>query len=270
MSVEPEDDWNWMIQSMKKYAHLHMYDLSQPTSVLEWMDQKTIFVADSSSPNGSYEMLLLSLPLKLTNSADDQLKLSKDRDFKIVCGGFHQQPVHAMAMVSDQLLLTSSPSDTDEIILWEIKEDEDVITQLKTHQGQRSGMSNAPFVAANPRTDAQVARGSFLENLVVVNLETGKDLWSYEVEDKPCRQQLASIDYIDDCNLLVCNASNGRLRIIDTRSPSSNCSSSQPSSSSIQLSLTSSVSLKPATWSCSVNFHSRHRRVGTDLKDGSR
>ncbi|KAJ8030626.1 WD repeat-containing protein 73 [Holothuria leucospilota] len=34
-----------------------------------------------------------------------------------------------------RLLVTSSPSDTDKIILWDIKEDEDVITQLKTHQG---------------------------------------------------------------------------------------------------------------------------------------
>ncbi|PIK55773.1 putative WD repeat-containing protein 73-like [Apostichopus japonicus] len=268
-----------------------MYELSQPTKVLEWAKPEGVFVADSTSVNNRYEVLILSLPPKLVSSHTDYSKLTKDRDFKMLSGGFHNQPVHSMAMVSKQHFVTLSPSDTCDMLLWEIQEEKDFIVTKDSFKGQRSETYDATHetccssIAGNPHEKFQVARGSVFQNLEVVDLESGKALWSNKVKDNSSHP-IGSIDFTDKSSILVCDATNGLLSMFDTRYSSDKENTTHTSSSVKSQSVISHPeedsqkseaedesrpnmgTISGPSWTCSINIPSRHNRETTVTEDG--
>lgn len=80
------------------YQDFHAFDLSGATRVLEWIEDKGVFVAGYESLKKN-EILHLVLPLRL--SVKENQGLFPERDFKVCHGGFSDRSVFDLKHVPD-------------------------------------------------------------------------------------------------------------------------------------------------------------------------
>ncbi|XP_071798458.1 WD repeat-containing protein 73-like [Asterias amurensis] len=211
---------DWFITSLKSYRHLHMFDLPKPTCVIEWIDNNCICVA-GCEPNANNEILELSIPAKLMQQEGTTAAgLTKDRDFKMKSGGFSGQPVHCMKYLqgsSRRLIVTGSHLSTD-LNVWQLgTETTDVVKKLSSLPGSGVERSGVKVIDQRPGCQGQVAFGSTLSDVQIVDVETSKVVRtklgsaSYNVE----------IQFLDDDNLVMCNTTSGHINIHDMRATSS-------------------------------------------------
>ncbi|XP_061485126.1 WD repeat-containing protein 73 isoform X2 [Rhineura floridana] len=119
--MEEED---WLLESLRLYNDLHVFELQDPTRVIEWTGEKSICVAGYESRRN--EILQLLLPQKLY--AKENQGLCPERDFKVEHGGFSDRPVYSLKHVPEtSLLVTSGPPDSA-LQVWRMEENESAST----------------------------------------------------------------------------------------------------------------------------------------------
>ncbi|XP_019343837.2 WD repeat-containing protein 73 isoform X2 [Alligator mississippiensis] len=175
---EEEEEEDWVLDSLGLYEDLHVFDLQEPTRVLEWTRGPSICVAGygGSGGDGRSEILQLGLPPRLC--AREKQGLCPERDFKVERGGFSRRPVHGLKQVPDTgLLVTSGPPDSS-LQVWQMAaEDTDVIHFVSTipagNASEKSWAKIATAFAGNP----WVLHGSRVSNVQVTEIESKRSIY---------------------------------------------------------------------------------------------
>ncbi|XP_060682358.1 WD repeat-containing protein 73 isoform X2 [Hemiscyllium ocellatum] len=119
---DEESDWDlWMLESLRLYNDLHVFELQQPTRVIEWIQDRSICVAGYNVGKRN-EILELSLPEKLC--AKGNQGLCPERDFTVKHGGFSQRPIYELKHVVGTSLLVSSGPPDNLLQVWRLAADE--------------------------------------------------------------------------------------------------------------------------------------------------
>ncbi|XP_048388932.1 WD repeat-containing protein 73 isoform X2 [Stegostoma tigrinum] len=122
MAAEEESEWDvWMLESLRLYNDLHVFELQEPTRVIEWIQDRSICIAGYNVGKKN-EILELSLPEKLC--AKGNQGLCPERDFTVKHGCFSQRPIYQLKhVVGTSLLVSSGPPDAL-LQVWRLATDE--------------------------------------------------------------------------------------------------------------------------------------------------
>ncbi|XP_067889112.1 WD repeat-containing protein 73 isoform X4 [Heterodontus francisci] len=157
------------------YNDLHVFELQEPTRVIEWIQDRSICVAGCNVGKKN-EILELSLPQKLC--AKGNQGLCPERDFTVEHGGFSQRPIYELKHVAGtSILVSSGPPDTS-LQVWRLATEESdaiMLASMVQHQtagGQWSKIS----VICSPTP--QVLHGSKVNNLAIQEIASQKVLFT--------------------------------------------------------------------------------------------
>nr|XP_019599083.1 PREDICTED: WD repeat-containing protein 73 [Rhinolophus sinicus] len=213
---------DWLVESLRLYQDFHAFDLSGATRVLEWIEDKGVFVAGYESLKKN-EILHLVLPLRL--SVKENQALFPERDFKVCHGGFSDRSVFDLKHVPDTRLLVTSGLPGCYLQVWQVAEDSDVIKAVSTIAVHEKEANLWPRVAIFSSVAPGVLHGVRLSGLKVVDLASQKTTYTSGVSDS---EELSSLQVLGADTFAFCCTS-GRLGIVDTRqkwAPSENISPS--------------------------------------------
>ncbi|XP_043383238.1 WD repeat-containing protein 73 isoform X3 [Chelonia mydas] len=113
----------WLLESLRLYHDLHVFELQEPTRVIEWAGEKSVCVAGYENSRRN-EILQLLLPQKLY--VKEKQGVCPERDFKVERGGFSDRPVYSLRHVPDtSLLVTSGPPDSS-LQVWQLAAEDTV------------------------------------------------------------------------------------------------------------------------------------------------
>ncbi|XP_043548497.1 WD repeat-containing protein 73 [Chiloscyllium plagiosum] len=214
-AADDESDWDvWMLESLRLYNDLHVFELQQPTRVIEWIQDRSICVAGYNMGKKN-EILELSLPEKLC--AKGNQGLCPERDFTVKHGGFSQRPIYNLKhVVGTSLLVSSGPPDTL-LQVWRLATDEsDAITVVDSIQYQTPGSQWSKISAVCSPTP-RVLHGSKVSNLSIQEITSHKVLFTTGLAD--C-EPISELEFLDHSIFSFCSL-NGRLWLVDSRQPSS-------------------------------------------------
>ncbi|XP_062983438.1 WD repeat-containing protein 73 [Elgaria multicarinata webbii] len=211
--MEEEEEEEWLLESLRLYNDLHVFELQDPTRVIEWTRDKSICVAGYESGRKN-EVLQLLLPQTLY--AKENQGLCPDRDFKVEHGGFSDRPVCQLKhMPETSLLVTSGPPDSS-LQVWRMELDEtDVIKPLSTIPTAHGDDRTWAKMAAAFSKSARILHGQRINNIQVTEVESGKTVFMADSTDP---DEVATLDFLDEATLLACTAG-GQLYFADTRQP---------------------------------------------------
>ncbi|XP_014663284.1 PREDICTED: WD repeat-containing protein 73-like [Priapulus caudatus] len=202
-----DDEDDWIFQSFNRYNNLHMYDLQHPTRNIQWTASNTVVIAGCEKEKRS-EIIELSLPDKLLAAAEIQ-GLHKDRDFRLVQGGFCQHAIHALrCVIKERLIATTTAADTG-VTVWKLDSEEGgVISPVRT---VTTGVTGSPLAAA--AADSRVAFIDSPHRVSVVDVSSPENtLHTYDVADDS-----SAMEFTDAHTLATCGGATGRLTLRDTR-----------------------------------------------------
>ncbi|XP_004370868.1 WD repeat-containing protein 73 [Trichechus manatus latirostris] len=217
--MEASEDW--LVKSLRLYGDFHAFDLSGATRVLEWIDDKGVFVAGYESLKKN-EILHLILPLRL--SVKENQGLFPERDFKVCHGGFSDKPVFDLKHVPETRLLVTSGRPGCSLQVWQIAEDSDVIKAVSTIAVHEEEGSLWPRMAVFFSVAPEVLHGTRLSSLRITDLESQKTTYTSGVGDS---EVLSSLQVLGADTFAFCCTS-GRLGLVDIRqkwAPSENLGS---------------------------------------------
>ncbi|XP_032031419.1 WD repeat-containing protein 73 [Hylobates moloch] len=206
--MDSEDDW--LVESLRLYEDFYAFDLSGATRVLEWIDDKGVFVAGYESLKKN-EILHLKLPLRL--SVKENKGLFPERDFKVRHGGFSDRSIFDLKHVPHTRLLVTSGLPGCYLQVWQVAEDSDVIKAVSTIAVHEKEEGLWPRVAVFSAVAPGVLHGARLCSLQVVDLESRKTTYTSDVSDS---EELSSLQVLDADTFAFCCAL-GRLGLVDTR-----------------------------------------------------
>ncbi|XP_003413816.1 WD repeat-containing protein 73 [Loxodonta africana] len=206
--MEASEDW--LVESLRLYQDFHAFDLSGATRVLEWIDDKGVFVAGCESLKKN-EILHLILPLRL--SVKENQGLFPERDFKVCHGGFSDKPVFDLKHVPETRLLLTSGLPGCSLQVWQIAEDSDVIKAVSTIAMHEEEESLWPRMAVFSSVAPGVLHGARLSSLKITDLESQKIMYASGVGD---REALSSLQVLGADTFAFCCTS-GRLGLVDIR-----------------------------------------------------
>ncbi|XP_008057712.1 WD repeat-containing protein 73 [Carlito syrichta] len=216
--MESEEDW--LVESLRLYQDFYAFDLSGATRVLEWIDDKGVFVAGYEGLKKN-EILHLILPLRLY--VNENQGLFPERDFKVRHGGFSDRPVFDLKHVPSTRLLVTSGLPGCYLQVWQVAEDNDVIKAVSTVPVHEKEGTLWPRVAIFSSVAPRVLHGVRLSSLEIVDLESLKTAYTSGVSDN---EELSSLQVLDADTFAFCCPS-GRLGLVDTRqkwAPLESCS----------------------------------------------
>uniref|UniRef100_UPI00398EAA6E WD repeat-containing protein 73 n=1 Tax=Pristiophorus japonicus TaxID=55135 RepID=UPI00398EAA6E len=202
-------DW-WMVETLRLYNDLHVFELQEPTRVIEWIHDRSICVA-GCKPGKKNEILELSLPQKLCTKGNKAL--CPERDFTVEHGGFSQRPIYDLKHVAGtSLLVSSGPPDTS-LQVWRLATDESgAIALVSTFQHETTGGQWSKIsVACSPTP--RVLHGSMVSSLTIQEIESQKVLFTAGADD---REPISELEFLEPCTFSICSV-NGRLWLADTR-----------------------------------------------------
>ncbi|XP_003784747.1 WD repeat-containing protein 73 [Otolemur garnettii] len=221
--MEPSEDW--LVESLRLYQDFFAFDLSGATRVLEWIDDKGVFVAGYESLRKN-EILHLILPLRL--SVKENQGLFPERDFRVCHGGFSDRSVFDLKHIPDSSLLVTSGLPGCYLQVWQVMEDSDVIKAVGTIPVHEKEENLWPRVAIFSSVTPGVLHGVRLSSLQIVDLESQKTTYTSGVSDS---EELSSLQVLSADTFAFCCTS-GRLGLVDIRqkwAPLENCSLSSQS-----------------------------------------
>uniref|UniRef100_W5M2B4 WD repeat domain 73 n=1 Tax=Lepisosteus oculatus TaxID=7918 RepID=W5M2B4_LEPOC len=212
-SVYEDEVDDWFIESLHLYGDLHLFELQDPTRVIEWTGGKSICVAGYGASSTRNEILQLALPQKLF--VKENQGLCPERDFKVEHGGFSDTPIDCLKHVSGTRTLVSSGPSDNTLHIWQIgDEDSDVIRragviepEVRVKAGSRvaSGVSRTPCVL----------HASRIKDLQITELESRRVLYSVAAD---CADRVSGLEFLAADVFLVC-ADSGGLWLCDVRDP---------------------------------------------------
>uniref|UniRef100_K7GC51 WD repeat domain 73 n=1 Tax=Pelodiscus sinensis TaxID=13735 RepID=K7GC51_PELSI len=162
--------------SSSSYQDLHVFELQEPTRVIEWLGEKSVCVAGYENARRN-EILQLLLPQKLC--VKEKQGLCPERDFKVEQGGFSDRPVYSLQHVPDtSLLVTSGPPDGS-LQIWQLAaEDTDVIKSVSTIPAGNDSKKPWAKIATIFARAPCVLHGSRVNNLQVTEIESKKTIYA--------------------------------------------------------------------------------------------
>ncbi|MEE6473289.1 hypothetical protein FKM82_009929 [Ascaphus truei] len=176
-ALDTDEYEEWMLESILLYKDLHVFELQDPSKVIEWIGEKSVCVAgyDHTKRN---EILQLLVPQKL--HAKEKQGLCPERDFKVEHGGFSEQPVYSLKHIPEtSLLLTSGPA-ASPLQVWHVAaENKDVIkpiSTIETDEGKETWTKIATTVSASP----SVLHGSQVNCVHLTEIESTKRVYSLD------------------------------------------------------------------------------------------
>ncbi|XP_040021059.2 integrator complex assembly factor WDR73 isoform X1 [Gasterosteus aculeatus] len=226
---------DWFMESMKTYKDLHVYQLEDPTQVLEWTSGKSEFIKyrkyyTSKTSQCKFktvcvagfhpsknEILQLLLPRKLL--ADENKGLCAERDFKVVHGGFTDGPVRCLTHVPGTRCIVTNDGLTSDLQVWSVGGDDSDAIKLTGRVKGRSNQRRRSLPGAVCRVAAtrssQVLHGAASGDVRLTELTSGQVLYTLETDsDEP----LSSLRFVGDAVFLA-GCSNGNVYVADTRTP---------------------------------------------------
>ncbi|XP_041054537.1 WD repeat-containing protein 73 isoform X1 [Carcharodon carcharias] len=209
--AEDESEWDdWMLESLRLYNDLHVFELQEPTRAIEWIQDKSICVAGCSVGKKN-EILELSLPQKLC--AKGNQGLCPERDFTVKCGGFSDRPIYDLKHVAGtSLLVSSGPPDTS-LQVWRLATDEsDAITLVNTVQNQAAG-GQWSKISVDCSPTPRVLHGSKVSNITIQEIASQEVLFTTGTDD--C-EPISELEFLDHSTFSVC-CLKGHLWLADTR-----------------------------------------------------
>ncbi|ELU02150.1 hypothetical protein CAPTEDRAFT_209253 [Capitella teleta] len=152
-----------------KYEDLHMYELQHPSPVLEWIDDHHVCIA-CHLPGGRTEIQELSLPLKLL--AEEGKSLSKDRDFKVISGGFNVGCITGVKHLEGERKIITAEAGSNSVALWTLGDGSSggLIQKVRTFTNSCPQIykDHCAVLAVN---SSQVAFGSSVNDLCVADTQ---------------------------------------------------------------------------------------------------
>ncbi|KAJ6664775.1 hypothetical protein lerEdw1_005747 [Lerista edwardsae] len=214
-AMEEEAAEAWLLDSLRLYNDLHVFELQQPTRVLEWTGGRSVCVAGYGSTQRN-EILQLRLPQKLF--AKKNQGLCPERDFKVRRGGFSDRPVYSLKHVPEtSLLVTSGPLD-DALQVWGMEQDgTDLIQPLSTIPTSKGGEGAWARLASTCSKPAWVLHGMCMGDIQVTEVESKKTVFRAASADT---DEATSLEFLDPAVALACSHK-GRLLLADVRQPPS-------------------------------------------------
>ncbi|XP_078078753.1 integrator complex assembly factor WDR73 [Mustelus asterias] len=209
--AEEESEWDvWMLESLKLYKDLHVFELQESTRVIEWIQDRSICVAGCSMGKKN-EILELSLPQKLC--AKGNQGLCPERDFTVKHGSFSERPIYELKHVAGtSLLVSSGPPDTS-LQVWRLASDEsDAITFANTIQHQPAD-GRWSKISVNCSPTPRVLHGSKVRDLTIQEIASQKVLFTTGADD--C-EPISELEFLDHSTFSVCSLK-GHLWLADTR-----------------------------------------------------
>ncbi|XP_069748346.1 WD repeat-containing protein 73 isoform X1 [Narcine bancroftii] len=207
-----ESEWDsWMVESLRRYNDLHVFELQDPTRVIEWIQDRSVCVAGYSAKQRN-EIQELSLPQTL--SAKENQGLCPDRDFRVERGEFSQRPVYQLKYVAGTSLLVSSGPPDASLQVWRLATNEtDTISLLTTLLFSVTGnVWSRISVACSPTP--RVLHGSRISDLAVRDIVTQSVLFTGAGVEE--HEPISELEFLDNSTFLVC-CMNGQLWLADTR-----------------------------------------------------
>ncbi|KAJ8342818.1 hypothetical protein SKAU_G00327460 [Synaphobranchus kaupii] len=210
-SLEADID-DWFIESLKIYSDLHVFELQEPTQVIEWTAEKSICVAGYSTTKIN-EILELRLPQKLF--AKVKQGLCPERDFKVHHGGFSEDPVNCLKHIVGTRCVVTSGAPGSKLQVWQIGDDSDIIKKTGCIEPKNSSKKRCK-IASGAAGVACVLHGSEFRDIQLTELASGRVLYAVESDSS---DPVSGLQFVDADTFLVCSES-GALCLCDTRVPS--------------------------------------------------
>ncbi|KAJ8275692.1 hypothetical protein COCON_G00074440 [Conger conger] len=211
-SLETDID-DWFIESLKIYSDLHVFELQEPTQVIEWTAEKSICVAGFSTTKIN-EILELHLPQKLF--AKGNQGLCAERDFKVGHGGFSEDPVNCLKHIARTSCVVTSGAPDSKLQVWQIGEDDsDMIKKTGCIEPKNSSKKHCK-IASGTTGVACILHGSEFRDIQITELASGTVLYATESDSS---DPVSGLQFVDADTFLVCGES-GDLCLYDTRAPS--------------------------------------------------
>ncbi|XP_015265942.1 PREDICTED: WD repeat-containing protein 73 [Gekko japonicus] len=213
MREEEDDEDAWLLDSLRLYNDLHVFELHEPTRVIAWTGEKRVCIAGYGDGRRN-EILQLLLPPRL--AAKENQGLCPERDFKVEQGGFSDRPVYSLKHVPEtSLLVTSGPPDSS-LQVWHIDQDEtDVIKPVGTIPTAGGDEPTWAKIATASSKPAWVLHGVKVGNVQVTEIESGKTVFRTA---STSHDELATLEFLDQATVLACSAQ-GQLFLADIRQP---------------------------------------------------
>ncbi|KAM7179637.1 integrator complex assembly factor WDR73 isoform 1-T1 [Macrochelys suwanniensis] len=213
MAEESAEDW--LLESLRLYNDLHVFELQEPTRAIEWIGEKSVCVAGYENSRRN-EILQLLLPQKLY--VKEKQGLCPERDFKVERGGFSDRPVYSLRHVPDtSLLVTSGPPDSS-LQVWQLAaEDTDVIKCASTIPTGNDSKKPWTKIATTLARTPCVLHGSRVNNVQITEIESKKNIYTAA---SSISDEVSSLEFLD-CNTLLACCVKGQLCLADVRQPQS-------------------------------------------------
>uniref|UniRef100_A0A3Q3W5Q1 WD repeat domain 73 n=1 Tax=Mola mola TaxID=94237 RepID=A0A3Q3W5Q1_MOLML len=202
---------DWFIESLKTYRDLYVYQLEQPTKVIEWTSGKSVCIAGYSSSKN--EIMELCLPPKLF--ADENKALCAERDFRVVHGGLTDGPVHCLRHIPGTRCVVTNDGRSSDLQVWELEGDNsDVIRRTGSLEGRRGVSEGGSRIAAQcSLSQPQVLHGATSSDVQLTQLTSGQPLFKLETTSA---DPLSSLQFVSD-SVFLASCCNGSIYITDIR-----------------------------------------------------
>ncbi|CAG7727108.1 unnamed protein product [Allacma fusca] len=134
-SKQRQDDADaWFFESFKRYTNLYMYEFEAPVDTMELLDPMSLITSGIQAYSKKCEILQLAVPPKLLPK-DIEEGLCKDRDFKIISGGYSSTRIIQVQPIGADRVAVAVQSDQEGLGLFQLgNDDHGVITEEKRLQ----------------------------------------------------------------------------------------------------------------------------------------
>ncbi|KAG5844505.1 hypothetical protein ANANG_G00163210 [Anguilla anguilla] len=209
-SLEADID-DWFIESLKLYSDLHVFELQEPTQVIEWTAEKSVCVAGYSTTKTN-EILELLLPQKLF--AKGNQGLCSERDFKVGHGGFSEESVNCLKHIAGTRCVVTSGAPGSKLQVWQIGEDDsDTIKNTGCIEPKISSDKQCR-IASGSAGAACVLHGSEFRDIQITELASGRVLYAM---DSGSSDPVSGLQFVDGDTFLL--SSSGQVVVSDLRDP---------------------------------------------------
>ncbi|CAL8114112.1 unnamed protein product [Orchesella dallaii] len=140
-----EDKDEWFFHSLKRYSNLYMFELEFPLDAFEIINETSLCVSGVQSYSKRCEILQLCVPPKLLRSENEE-GLCKDRDFKILSGGYAESRIKQIKCLPKYPKLVATLQDEyNGVIIHEVGDDDRATILEKSRLSAGAAGSPVPF-----------------------------------------------------------------------------------------------------------------------------